>query len=64
MVDDDEFGEGESSGKETNLSNSSALKKSTRVGYLTFRGNQKGGNNSKKGGDNTKKGIKAARGSD
>ena len=37
-------------------------KKSTKTGYLTFKGAKKGGNNPKKDGSNTKKGVKVARG--
>ena len=50
----DDRGEGDSN--KTNLSNSSAFKKSIRAGYQTFKG-------AKKDNDNTKKGVKAVRGS-
>ena len=53
-ANDDKFGDGESGGNETNLSNLFASKKATKAGYLTSGG-------AKKGGSNTKKGVKAAR---
>ena len=53
----------ESGSNETNLSNISALKKSTKAWYLTFRDTKKGGDNPKRGACNTKKGVKAAKGS-
>ena len=43
-----------SDGNETNLSNSSVLKKSTGAGYLTSKG-------AKRGNSNTKKSVKPAR---
>ena len=52
-----EFDESKDDSNETNLSNSSASKKSTRAGYLTPK-------NDKKGNNNTKKGVKAVKGSD
>ena len=55
MADKNKVGDSESSGNEINLSNLSALKKSTRAGYLTSGG-------AKKGSGNSKKGVKAARG--
>ena len=55
MADENELDE--SGGNETNLSNSSASKRSPRAGYLTSGG-------AKRGGGNTKKGVEAARGSD
>ena len=55
VVDEDEFGDSESGGNETDLSNLSTLKISIKAGYLTSEG-------AKKGGGNTKKGVKAARG--
>ena len=57
MADEDEVDRGKSGGNETNLSNLSASKRSTRAGYLTFGG-------TKKGGGNIKKDVKAARGWD
>ena len=54
MANEDEVGRNESGGNDINLSNPSALKKSIRVDYLTYRG-------AKRGGGNTKKGITAAR---
>ena len=57
MADENEFGTDKSDGNETNLSNSSALKRSTGAGYLTSGG-------VKKGDGNTKKSVKAARVSD
>ena len=50
MADKDKFDE--SGGDGINLSNLSALTKSTGAGYLTFGG-------AKRGGGNTKKGVKA-----
>ena len=55
MANEDEFGDGESGGNETNLSNLFALKKYTKTDYLTSRG-------TKRGSSNTKKGIKATKG--
>ena len=55
VADEDEVGE--SSSNKTNLSNPSALRRSTKAGYLTSRG-------AKKGSGNTKKGVKAVRSSD
>ena len=43
-----------------NLSNLSALKKSTGAGYLISKGAKKDGNNFKKSGSNTKKSVKTA----
>ena len=62
--DEDEVDEGESNSNETNLSNLSASKRSTKAGYLTSKDAKKGGDNLKRGGRNTKKSVKAARGSD
>ena len=56
-ADKDKASGNESSSNETNLSNSSTLKKSTGAGYLTSKGAEKSGNN-------TKKYIKAAKRSD
>ena len=64
MAEKNEVGGGESDGNETNLSNPSASKKSTKAEYLTSGGAKKGGNNPKMGGGNTKKGVEAARSSD
>ena len=58
-VDEDEVCGGESGSNKINLSNLSALKKSTKAGYLTSRSAKKGGNNPKKSGSNIKKDIKA-----
>ena len=55
-VDEYEIDDNKSGGNETNLSNLSPLKKSTRTGYLTFGG-------AKRGGGNTKKGVEAAKSS-
>ena len=55
MADEDKVDKND--GNETNLSNSSAFRRSIWAGYLTFR-------NAKRGGCNTKKGVKAARDSD
>ena len=55
MADEDEVGESGDNG--TNLSNPSALTRSTGAGYLTSRG-------AKKSGGNTKKGVKVVRGFD
>ena len=57
VADEDEIGEGKSSKNRTHLSNPSASKKSTGVGYLTF-------GSAKKGGGNTKKSVKATKSSD
>ena len=46
---EDEFGESKNIGNKTNLSNLSTSKKSTKVGYLTFEGAEKGGGNIAKG---------------
>ena len=54
IADEDEIGGGKNGSNETNLSNSSTLKRSTRSDYLTSEG-------IKKGGGNTKKGVKPAR---
>ena len=54
MANEDEVSDDESGGNETNLSNLSASKKSTGASYLTSKGAQKSGGN-------TKKGVKAAR---
>ena len=64
IIDNDGFDEGEGGGNKTNLSNSSAFKKSIRAGYLTSKSAEKGGGNSKSGGGNTKKGVKANKSSD
>ena len=56
MAEEDEISGSESGGNETNLSNPSLSKKSTRAGYLIFGA-------AKKRGGNIKKSIKAARGS-
>ena len=58
-VDENEVGE--SGGNEINLSNPSALKKSTSADYLNSEGAKKGANNSKRGGGNIKKGVKAGK---
>ena len=55
-ADDDEVGEDKNNRNKTNLSNSSASKKSIGAGYLTSKG-------AKKVGSNTKKVVKAVRGS-
>ena len=59
----DENRVGKNSNNETNLSNSSASKKSIRTGYLTFKDTKKVGKKLKKGDGNTKKGIQAAKNS-
>ena len=64
VTDKNKVGGGENGGNETNLSNQSALKRSTRAGYLTFGNAETGGNNYKNGSGNTKKDGKAARSSD
>ena len=46
-ADEDEVGGGESGGNETNLSKLSTSKKSTKAGYLTFKGTKKGSDNLK-----------------
>ena len=56
-ADKDKFAGGKIGGNETNLSNLSTSKKSTKTGYPTFK-------STKKGGGNIKKGVKAAKGSD
>ena len=56
-------GGSEDGGNKTNLSNSSAFKKSIKVDYPTSNGAKKGGSNSYSGGGNIKKGVQAARGS-
>ena len=61
VVDEDKVGGGKSGGNETNLSNPSALKKSTRAGYVTSKGAKIDGENPKRGSGNTKKGVKADR---
>ena len=55
IVDEDEVAK--SGGNGTNLSNPSALTRSTGAGYLNSRG-------AKRGGGSTKKGVKAAKSSD
>ena len=60
-ADEDKFLE--KGGNETNLSNPSVSKRSTKAGYLTSKSAKKGGNNPKRGGCNTKNSVKAARGS-
>ena len=57
-----EIGRSDSGSNATNLSNSFAFKKSTKVGYLIFKGAKKGGNNLNSGGGNTKKDVEAGRG--
>ena len=54
IADEDENSESESAVDETNLSNPSTSKRSTRVAYLTSKG-------AKRGGNNTKKSVKAAK---
>ena len=61
-TDDNKVGESKDSGNETNLSNSSASKKSTGADYLTFNGNKKGGGNFNSGSGNIKKDVKAVTG--
>ena len=55
-ADENKIGRGESSDDETNLSNLSASKWSTKTGYVTFE-------STKRGDANTKKGVKVAKGS-
>ena len=57
MANKDEVGGSESSSNETNLSNLSMLKKSTKTGFLISK-------SAKRGGGNTKNGVKANRSSD
>ena len=57
-TNDNEFGE--SGGNETNLSNPSVSKKSTKASYLNSKSARICGNNLKKGCSNNKKGVKAA----
>ena len=61
MVDKDKIDRDESDGNETNLSNSSMSKKSTRAGYPTCKGAKKRDNNTNSGGGNTKKSVKAVK---
>ena len=62
LIDATNKNKGDESGhNETNLSNPSTSKRSTKAGYLTFKGIKKGSGNPKTGGGNTKNGIKAAK---
>ena len=64
VLGNNKIGRSKGGGNETNSSNSSISKKSTRADCLTFKSAKKGGANSNSGGGNTKKGVKAARGFD
>ena len=61
VADEDEFDGGENFGNETNLSNPSALKRSSGAGNLTSKGAKRGNGNTNYCSGNTKKSGKAAR---